>query len=64
MAWGSFPSQDCTRTLLPNACGVQEAGDERNVDEMADVQEVHVMERINRKAYLSKKQVTEVAKSR
>ena len=61
---GLLPSQCCTHSLLPDACGVQEADDERNVDDLADVQEVHVKERRNTKAYLSKKQVTEVAKSR
>ena len=48
---GVLPSQGCTRSLLPDACGVQEAGDERNVDELADVgrvQEVHVKERRNK----------------
>ena len=49
---------------MPDACGVQEAGDERNVDELADVQVVHVKERRNRISYLSKKQETEIAKSR
>ena len=41
---GSLPSQGCTRSLLPDACGVQEAGDERNVNDLADVQDVDFKE--------------------
>ena len=48
--------------LMPAVC--KKEGDERNVDELADVQEVHVKGRRNRKAYLTEKQETEGAKSR
>ena len=42
---GLLPSQGCTRSLLPDTCDVQKAGDERNVDASVHVQEVHVEER-------------------